>query len=764
MIADGSFDNSASHKSEGIGSRGTQQIIMARPAGTGSETGQAVPIQALLSSLRRRWKVAIPLGLCLAVAGATLGWIAFVPKYTASAYLRLNANERQLIFATADQSGGDFKLYKNTQQQLMKTPFVLNAALRDEKVASLPELQKEADPMSWLQGAVSVSYPQDGEIMQVSFTTASQSSCTEIVNAIVNAFMDEVVLHERNQRLQRRDSLERVYAEAESKVRDRRGELKTMASALGTSDSDSLTVVQQSALQQFGLMQEKLATIQFELMQVEGELKIAEEIDLQLKARLSQAQAEAQAEGMQSAPVREKSPDVMRLEEEVTVLRLRARMLGMTGPGHPSALRLRQELEVKETLLRDRQAEADKIAEQNEEHEKLNPSVKQLPSGVKPGYDLVTLTVRSEILKNQEKILQEKVDQLADETRQLGRSSIDVELLRSEITGLEDVLQRVGGELERTSIELKTASRISLISPAGNATSPDPKKRLTKAVALALLGLLGPLGLLIMWDLSRKKVDSEEAVTRTISLSNLGTIPIVPGEPLDLDGANAGSRGRSKRAELAESVDSLASMLLHRAEAENMQVIMISSAVAGEGKSTVACQLSASLARTGKRVVLVDFDLRRSSIHHYLKLQPGPGVTEVLQRKLSWSEALQHTAVENLCVLTAGEPTTNLREAAHSGEIDAFLNELRASFEIVIVDACPILPVVDARLLGKLCDAVILTLVRDISRLPLATKACAILKSYGIRVLGTVVIGCKSGAYSKYYDYSNEQREVPRLS
>ncbi len=123
----------------------------------------------------------------------------------------------------------DFKLYKNTQQQMLKIPFVINSAMRSGELASLPEIAEQMDPMGWIRDNMKVSFPADGEVMQVSIEAKNPNSAVKIVNAVVNAYMDEVVLNERNERLQRRDNLERVYSEAEGKVRSKRAELKSLA-------------------------------------------------------------------------------------------------------------------------------------------------------------------------------------------------------------------------------------------------------------------------------------------------------------------------------------------------------------------------------------------------------------------------------------------------------------------------------------------------------------------------------------------------------
>lgn len=739
------------------------QLVLSRLQADHDDKERGLPISSLFNALRRRWVTALPLGAFVGTLGALIAWAAFQPEFSASAFLRVNADDRRLLFETADMGGrgADFRLYKNTQTQLMKTPFVLSAALRNPEVTALPEIAEQADPMGWLQEKLSVSFPGDGEIMNVSLSTPSSEACVTLVNAVANAFMDEVVVHERNERLQRLDSLERVYAEAESKVRNRRGELKGLATALGTGDTDSLTVAQQSALQQFGLMQEKLSDIQFELLKAEGDLKIAESLNARLLAANEGDPREAQLE-----PLDERTDSVIRLEDEIAGLEGRLSMvLASVGSRHPTVQRMQGEIEVKRSLLEkhrlDARRSAELMAEQRLTGGKSNSRLAS-PNGSSQVYDLMGLTSRIEVLKNQEKILQSKVEELSSETRQLGRSSIDIELMRSEITGLEEVLQRVGGEIERTSIELKTSSRIDLLSPAEKATPPNRMKRLLRSVALGLFGFFAPLGLLIVWDLSRKQVDNVEIVNQTLSLATLGTVPTVSRDPMRRHHAKLSQRGQREQIELTEAFDAIASLVIHRATTEQRRVFMISSAVASEGKSTVSCLLAKSLAAAGKKVVLVDFDLRRPVVHQYLELEKSPGVADVLFGRESWANAVQPMGPHNLHVMVAGGREGLLSERLTSGAVEQLFNNLRSAYEFVIVDSCPVLPVVDSRIVGQFSDGVILTLIRDVSRLPTAVKACEILKSYGISVLGTVVIGGRSVAYPNYY-YEPKKRVHPAL-
>ena len=733
--------------------------VVAKPLAPKDDEQQGrAQLAALLSAIRRGWRVALPLGICLAAASAFAAWELFTPKYSASAYLRIDASDRPLIFKTADDAigqGGDFNLYKSTQQQLVRTPFVLKAALRDTKLSSVGEIAEQDDPVNWLKDNLKVAFPGNGEIMQISIETVSPTACVPIVNGVVDAYMQEVVMTDRNERLKRLDTLEKVFSERTNQVRSKRVELKNLATTLGTSDTSSLTVAQQNALQQFGKMQEKLSEVQFALMQSEGEIKIAEE----LVKRQKESDAELEAEklsmpvALESLQIAERTNDVVQLEELIAVAQ--AKLDGMSkvfGPSHFNVQKAREELEVKKELLTQRKAEAKVRAKATAAQDQRNRLLQSPGGGI---YDLMGLNAKMQVLLNQEKILKEKVEQLSDETRQLGRSSIDVELMRSEISGLESVLHTVGDEIERTTVELKTASRIRVLNLASDATVPESIKRIIRAAFFGMIGMVVPFGLLLLWDLTRGRVNNVEGASQSLSLPSIGRIPLVPGNPLMRRDLEPSHGIEPVEAEMDEAIDGLASMILYSSQIDKRQVFMVSSAMPGEGKSTVSCQLAQSLARAGKSVALVDFDLRRPSIHRYLDLTLDPGLAQSLFGEISFEDTLKKTTVENLSVMTAGDWHGNLQERCTAGTVTDLFDYLRSTFDLVVVDSSPVLPVHDTRVIGKFTDGVILTLVRDKSRLSASAQACEILRSFGATLLGTVMIGASTySGYSGYSGYS----------
>jgi capsular exopolysaccharide synthesis family protein len=201
--------------------------------------------------------------------------------------------------------------------------------------------------------------------------------------------------------------------------------------------------------------------------------------------------------------------------------------------------------------------------------------------------------------------------------------------------------------------------------------------------------------------------------------------------------------------------------LLHKLESEGHRVILVTSAKAGEGKSTLVAQLATSLADSGHSTLLIDFDLRRPILHQYFGLPLAPGVTDVLRGGMELDQAVQAAEHANLRVLAAGNrlPGSLLQDAA-SGSLKALFVTARANYEIVLVDSCPLLPVVDGRLVGQHTDGAILSVIKDVSKLPQITAACSIMADYGIPALGCVVTGDNNDFYYSAYSRADRMETV----
>lgn len=189
---------------------------------------------------------------------------------------------------------------------------------------------------------------------------------------------------------------------------------------------------------------------------------------------------------------------------------------------------------------------------------------------------------------------------------------------------------------------------------------------------------------------------------------------------------------------------------------QDFKILQFSSAGVREGKTTTAINLAITMAQTGKRILIVDADLREPSIHHVFGLKREPGLTEILLGSHTWRDAIRTVAdlmigtlgveeiigrpgLDKISILTSGQVPPNPAEIIASPKMTALLEELRGQFDLVVVDTPPILPVADAVILGPKTDGVLL--VYQVGKIPrMALKrAKALLEKGQARVLGVVL-------------------------
>ncbi|TCI39067.1 polysaccharide biosynthesis tyrosine autokinase [Exiguobacterium sp. SH4S7] len=185
---------------------------------------------------------------------------------------------------------------------------------------------------------------------------------------------------------------------------------------------------------------------------------------------------------------------------------------------------------------------------------------------------------------------------------------------------------------------------------------------------------------------------------------------------------------------------------------QKLQMINVTSASTGEGKSTTAANLAVVYAQLGKRVLLIDCDLRKPTAQFTFNLSSQAGLSTILVGRILLERAIQKTGVERLSLLTAGPIPPNPTELIASDQMVELLDEVRRQYDIVILDAPPMMQVADARLLAKIADGTILVISCENSERQLVVKAKEQLERTGTHMLGLVLNKRKSGRH-KYYAY-----------
>jgi capsular exopolysaccharide synthesis family protein len=200
---------------------------------------------------------------------------------------------------------------------------------------------------------------------------------------------------------------------------------------------------------------------------------------------------------------------------------------------------------------------------------------------------------------------------------------------------------------------------------------------------------------------------------------------------------------------------------VHAAHTGSHGVVMITSAVGGEGKTSLASHLSTSLARSGLRTLLIDADLRRPSIHKLFDLPVTAGLSELIRGEVALADAIDSTPIEGLKVLTAGKCDRQTISLLAQGRLGPLFVQLKEQFDFVIVDSSPLLPVADGLMIAQHVDAVLFSIFRDISSKTKVLAASERLHSLGVPILGAVVTGTHGGRYGNNYDSDSPYFSMP---
>jgi capsular exopolysaccharide synthesis family protein len=195
---------------------------------------------------------------------------------------------------------------------------------------------------------------------------------------------------------------------------------------------------------------------------------------------------------------------------------------------------------------------------------------------------------------------------------------------------------------------------------------------------------------------------------------------------------------------------------------KEVKCIVVTSSGSGEGKSTVMSNLAITIAESGKKVVLIDCDLRKPSIHKKLGVTNSIGVTNMLVQGVQKEEAIFKTAVNNLFVLTSGPIPPNPAELLGSKKMQSIIEELKTEFDFVLIDAPPVLAVTDAQILSTIADGVIFVASYGEAQKNALVDAKHLIDKVGGKIIGIVfnkvpeTVSAYHGKYYKgYYDTEN---------
>jgi succinoglycan biosynthesis transport protein ExoP len=292
---------------------------------------------------------------------------------------------------------------------------------------------------------------------------------------------------------------------------------------------------------------------------------------------------------------------------------------------------------------------------------------------------------------------------------------------------------------------------LKIIAPAKDELSLKRVIKLYGAGIVAVMGLVCGLIFLREWmDTTLKSVDEIRA---SIPLPILGSVPSFDSKALGISGSPLQTalcyyhRPGSPEAEAYRSLRTSFLVTL----SEGQRIIQVTSPEPGDGKSTLIANLAIAMAQSGKKVLLIDSDLRRPALHTLFGMRRDIGVTEVMSGEIDLLTAAQQSVVDGLSVLTCGSLPSNPAEMLASGSYATMLRNVAQEFDIVLVDTPPLLAVSDPCIVAPNTDGLVLVLRMGKNKRNAARRATELIDTNNIRVIGVVCNG--TSAVAEGYSY-----------
>jgi capsular exopolysaccharide synthesis family protein len=345
-----------------------------------------------------------------------------------------------------------------------------------------------------------------------------------------------------------------------------------------------------------------------------------------------------------------------------------------------------------------------------------------------------------------ERALTGALEAVKQEALELDRKQIAYHRLKQEQWHTERIHAVVLTRLNENRLAAKLyANNVRILDRAREAGLAATNTARNLLVAL-VVGLLGGMGVAFVLEGLDAKVKSVADVESATGVPTLGVVPAIPDEtphgPPGRDLVDADRDlwiHRHPESRVAERVRAIRTQLLFLGSERPLSTVLVTSPGAGEGKTTTAIELATTLAQAGRRVLLVDADLRRPRVHLAFGVAGEPGLAAVLRGDARLDDAVAPTEVPGLDVLPAGAPPLDPAALLHAPRFGALLGTMVQRYEHVIVDSPPIDGAPDAPLLATHADGVVLVAAIDHTSRQGVRRSVRILDDVGVRMLGCVV-------------------------
>jgi capsular exopolysaccharide synthesis family protein len=686
-----------------------------------------VSMTKMLHSFRRRWLLAVFMGLLLGIPAAIATWVIFPKQFEVEAMLQFQDVN---LGADGPWDPSWVKRWRETQLQLIRSPFMLQAAIRDPKVANLSLIKNEKEPIYFLQRSLEVATPKDSDLIIIRMEGEEPRDMVEIVKALTAKYIDHAKQEARTKYAEGISILEKQESRTKTELD---GKLKAYTELGRKLGGDSREVAGKMEM-----LRVEMTNLKSEIAELKRAKRQTEEEVERLRAKLDAIERGEFPDALLMDDINN-HPRMIRLQEKIAE---REEMYDhqrsvAKNPNDLSVIRARNALA---TL---KESEAQLMADLKEQA----LAKRKYGEGDRPEESLPVMIKRVDTYGSEITRLEEQEKQIKKDFQSMSIDSAELAQLKVDIKNLEQQSADFNRRLSEAYTKLSLPDPVEVVRQAD---LPEGSTLTYRIILTTFLGLvcfgLG-VGGVVLWEYTKQRVSTlNEIGYGGLNLRVLGTVPNLARLSHT---QKAGSNG-SVSGILAESIDSVRTMLLSNRRADAPKVILVTSADEHEGKTTLATHLAASLARAGRRTLLIDGDLRKPSIHMLFDMPQQAGLCEVLRGESEIDAVVHPAQVEGMWVMLAGQCDHRAVVSLAKENAEAIFRSVRADYDFVVVDTGPVLAFADTLLMGSHADAAVLAILRDVSQIPKVYEARERLEAIGVPVLGGVVGGVSPAANRAY--------------
>lgn len=716
-------------------------LAMFEGYGQDKET-EGAAIGDLIRGLIRRWPMILIISLVILIPGLSFIWFVIKPGYETKGAIEVTAPQT-IIFTIQDESVSDSQTFMRTEAAKIASPPVLNRAADTLAKKQLDIFAGRINLVEALQGltasgAIKV-YVEKGTnliYIQMMSSEANKGDAQEVVDALINAYIAvraEVSTQGEYDRLSYLETQKKILNQ---RMQMQRSVIRRLAEEYGTTD---IGARQQMKFEYVARLQSTLNDIETKRIALEAQKELLR--DSKIETLDPEKQMKMRFDRVTN------DPTVKMLTAEVTLLERQLIVAKKNfAPGNPELARMSETLDAMKKRLAERREEVadtfnDDIMSQMEEisEYKINDIEAELKS-----------------LQAHEQKIRETLEKEDQNTRELGQKQLAIEDEKEKLNDIKDLLETVRRRITQLEMEGKRPARISV---AYYASSLPAKTKQMKFTMVCLFGAFGA-GVFVAFLAERAdpRLRTPKDVVSQVGIPIIGTTSKTESTKKALVASVVAEDYRTIRANLE--------LLCAGGVPER---IIITSAGIQEGKTTFSINFATSMAKAGKKVLLIDGDLRKPDVAKALGIPlTRLGLQDMLEGK-SFDEVVCRDCIEGMDVLTSVHSNYDPSiacEILNSDKLRNIINEISQGYDNVVIDTPPVLAGPDALLWSKMAGGVILTSYSGQTVRPDMQEALRRLKNCGANVLGSI-LHCVETDYSYYrygYDYytSGQSRKAKR--